>query len=309
MAVDPSIVSVVVFGSLAALASVGLTLTYLTTKVPNFAHGAFVTAGAYVTVYSFQLLGQSPYLYIWLAFLIGALAGVAQYKLVLRPLSKKGTSIVGLMVATITIDIFVFGITSIAADYTNRTYKVQTSYVLLRQADFTFLEAPGVMIISVIMLAGVTLGLYVMLNKTSFGTAMRAAIENPPLAGAVGINVDATYTVAWLLSGGLGGLSGLLFGLWFPVTTTAGGDFLPAIFASSIVGGLGSIFGALAGGIVVGVAIVVIPLGIANVGLVEIIQFRPVIPLIIMAIILLTVPQGITSLSIRRIQERLRKWR
>jgi branched-chain amino acid transport system permease protein len=307
VAIEPTIVSAAVFGSLAALASVGLTLTYLTTKVPNFAHGAFVTIGAYVGVYSVQLLQQSPYSYSWLAFILGGLVALAQYKLVLKPLSVRGTSVVGLMVATITFDIFLFGVISIVADWANRTFKVQTSYVLLRLADFAFLDIPGVMIASLGLLVGISISLYLLLNKTRLGTAMRAAIENPSLAGVVGVNVDAMYSLAWFLSGGFGGLAGLLFGLWFPVTTTAGGDFLPTIFASSILGGLGSVFGALVGGLLVGASIVYIPLAIANLGFVGIIQFRPIIPLVIMAVVLLTLPSGLMSLSIKNLIHR--RWR
>lgn len=306
MALEPTVVSAVLSGSLAALASVGLTLTYLTTKVPNFAHGSFLTIGAYISVYAVQLNRQNPYIYAWLAFVVAGIVAVAQYRLVLRPLISRGTPIVGQMVATVTVSIFIFGIISIIADWANRVYKVQTSFVFIRHADFVFEEIPGVMISSIALLAAVSLGLYVALHKTRFGTAMRAAIENPSLAGVVGINVNTVYTLSWFLSGGFGGLAGLLFALWFPVTTTSGDEFLPTIFASSVLGGLGSIFGAFAGGLVVGVSSVSLPFALASFGLVEIIQFRPIIPLVIMVIILLTMPEGLTSINMRNI---LRRWR
>lgn len=306
MALDPTLVNLIVFGSVAALSSTGLTMTYLTTRVPNFAHGAFVTIGAYFSVYSLQVFEQSPYTYLAPAFLAVALIALAQYKLVLRPLMRRGTSIVGLMVATITVDVFLFGVLNIIADWATRTFKVQTSFVLLRRGDFVLADIPGVAVVSGLLLVLVPLALYILLEMTRVGTAMRAAIENPSLAGSVGINVDLMYSVAWVISGGLGGVAGLLFGLWLPVNTNSGAEFIPVIFASSILGGLGSIFGAVFGGLIVGTSTVVIPLGIARLGLVEVIQFRPIIPLLIMTAVLLTFPKGITGIRISGLRRRFR---
>jgi branched-chain amino acid transport system permease protein len=114
----------------------------------------------------------------------------------------------------------------------------------------------------------------------------------------LGIDVDKMYTLAWFLSGSLGGLAGMMYSMWLPVTTTSGDEFLPTVFASSILGGLSNIFGSLAGGLVVGAANSLIPYAAGQLGFVELIQFRPVIPLVIMSAILLTKPQGITSLRL-----------
>jgi len=296
---DPLTINTLVYSGIAAMSSVGLTLTYLTTRVPNFAHGSFLTIGAYVAVYWAQILGRSPYEVIWASALLSGCVAVIQYKLVLAPLASRGSSSTYLMIATLTVAFFIFGVMSIFADYVGRVYRVRTNYIALRSFDFQILSIPMVMILSISSVVLSTILLYIFLNKTKLGIAMRASIENPSLAQVLGINVDRMYTLAWFISGALGGLAGMMYALWLPVTTTSGDEFLPTIFASSILGGLSSIFGSLAGGVLVGMANSVIPHMIAVLGFTEVIQYRPVIPLLIMSIVLLTLPSGITSLRWR----------
>jgi branched-chain amino acid transport system permease protein len=293
--IDPAIVNTLVFCGIASLSSVGLTLTYLTTRVPNFAHGSYITVGAYVAVYTAQILKRSPYEAMWASALLGGLLAVAQYKLVLSRLRRRQATPTYQMIATLTIAFLVFGVMSILADYFGRVYRVRTNYVALRSWDIELVSMPGVMILSLATVSSLTLLLYLFLNKTRLGIAMRASIENPSLAEVLGINVENMYTLAWFMSGLLGGLAGMMYSMWLPVTTTAGDEFLPTVFASSILGGLHSIFGSLAGGLVVGAANSLVPYAAAQLGFVELIQYRPVIPLVIMSAILLTRPQGILS--------------
>ena len=80
----------VVFSSLLTLLSIGLTLTYLTTKVPNFAHGTFAALGAYVTLTAVKLWIGNPYHYFLLALLVGAIIALAQYLIIFKPLIRGG---------------------------------------------------------------------------------------------------------------------------------------------------------------------------------------------------------------------------
>ncbi|MEM4405376.1 MAG: branched-chain amino acid ABC transporter permease, partial [Nitrososphaerota archaeon] len=203
------------------------------------------------------------------------------------------------MIATLTVAFFIFGVMSILADYFGKTYKVRTNYIALRSFDLEIESIPLVMLLSLASVILSTILLYIFLNKTRTGVALRASIENPDLAQVLGINIERMYMLAWFIAGLLGGFSGLIYAMWLPVTTTAGDDFLPTIFASSILGGLSSIFGSLAGGVMVGAANSLIPQMIAALGFTEIIQYRPIIPLLIMSIVLLTIPQGITSITLR----------
>src|SRR5437016_14433191 len=101
--VDPYVVSSVVYASLFGLMAIGLTLTYLTTKVPNFAYGSIVTIGIYSALSFYSLYGISPYGALPVAFILGSLTSAAIYLGILRTLAIRGSSLVGLMIATLEI--------------------------------------------------------------------------------------------------------------------------------------------------------------------------------------------------------------
>src|SRR3989449_4768059 len=89
--------------------AIGLTLTYLTTKVPNFAYGSFVTIGIYSSLSLYSLYGISPYGALPLAFLLGSMSSAGMYLGILRILARRGSSLVSLMIATLAIDIGISG--------------------------------------------------------------------------------------------------------------------------------------------------------------------------------------------------------
>src|SRR5207245_4606125 len=102
--VDPYIVSSIVYASLFGLMAIGLTLTYLTTKVPNFAYGSFVTIGIYTSFSLLRVNHINPYLSAPLAFVLGGAGSVAMYLGILRVLARRGSSLVALMISTLAID-------------------------------------------------------------------------------------------------------------------------------------------------------------------------------------------------------------
>jgi branched-chain amino acid transport system permease protein len=247
------LVSSVVYGTLFALMAMGLTLTYLTTKVPNFAYGSFVTIGLY-TAYQLDTLNHvAPYAASLVAFVVAGGASVLMYVGILRPLAKRGTPLVALMIATFGVDIGFIGIFGIYTDYLATKYKlVDTKQFFALPGDFNFLGEQGVVFVAPIVLVAITVLLFLLFTRTRFGVAMRASVENPPLARVLGINVERVYTVSWMLAGGFAGLAGALYTLWLPGGTSTGSNLIVEIFASSVLGGLTSIFGAVVGGLVIG---------------------------------------------------------
>src|SRR5437588_2007307 len=103
--IPPYLLDTVVYASLFGLMAMGLTLTYLTTKVPNFAYGSFVTIGIYTSFTIYRILGLSPYASAPIAFAVGGLSSAAMYLGVLRTLARRGASLVSLMIATLALDI------------------------------------------------------------------------------------------------------------------------------------------------------------------------------------------------------------
>ncbi|MDA4124298.1 MAG: branched-chain amino acid ABC transporter permease [Thaumarchaeota archaeon] len=247
------LVSAVVYGTFFALMAMGLTLTYLTTKVPNFAYGSFVTIGLY-SAYQLETLNHlSPYAASLVAFVVAGGASVLMYVGILRPLAKRGTPLVALMIATFGVDIGFIGVFGIYTDYLQTRYKlIDAKQFFALPGDFTIFGIQGVVFVAPLVLVLITVMLFLLFTRTRFGVAMRASVENPPLARVLGINVERVYTVSWMLAGGFAGLAGALYTLWLPGGTSTGSDLIVEIFASSVLGGLTSIFGAVVGGLVIG---------------------------------------------------------
>lgn len=368
--VPPYLISALVYASLFALMAMGLTLTYMTTKVPNFAYGSFVTIGIYSAYAAVRVYHSNPYFGSLLGFAISALASVIMYLGVLRPLARRGSSLVSLMIATFGVDIGFIGIFGIYTDYLQNVYKlIDAKQFYALGPDFSIWGVAGVVFVAPLAVVAVVSAIYLLFTKTKFGVAMRASVENPPLARVLGINVDMVYTISWMLAGGFAGFAGALFTLQLPGGTATGSNLIVEIFSSSILGGLSSIFGAAIGGVIIGGSEILVTIGLglgfgsagavaiavllvilgsllfmgkrtpmkvagavfAGLGVWIVIDmavgfqvdflapelvsgfgpnitpFQQAIPLLIMVVTLLVIPQGLASLDVRRIIRRENK--
>ncbi len=298
--IDPILLSrAIIFSSLLTFLSVGLTLTYLTTKVPNFAHGTFAAVGAYVTLTAVKLWAANPYHSLLLALILGGTIAVAQYLIVFRPLVRRGATIVGLMITTLAIEFILLAGMNIYADYLSTQFKVRSRYFLLSYYDMDIAGQKGLLVVAPTLVVLTVTLLYLALTRTKFGVAMRAAIEDSSLASVVGINVNRVYAISWFIAGGLGSISGALLPLWFPGNPDMGSDVIVSVFAASIIGGLGSIYGAVLGGFLIGLAEILGTNQLAAELGAWVIPYRPLIPLIAIAITLLIASKGLTGVSWR----------
>ena len=252
--VPPYIIYGVLYGTLFALMAMGLTLTYMTTKVPNFAYGSFVTLGLYTAYHFSTVYNINPYESSIAAFIVAGLISVLMYIGVLRPLARRGTTLVGLMIATFAVDIGFIGIFGIYTDYMQLQYPYSYPKQLpsALPGDFFAFGIQGLFFVAPVILVAITLAIYLLFTRTRFGVAMRASVENSSLAKVLGINVELVNVVSWMLAGGFAGVAGALYTLWLPGGTSTGSDLIVDIFAASVLGGLTSIFGAVAGGLAIG---------------------------------------------------------
>lgn len=253
------LVDSLVYGSTLSFLAVGLTLTYITLKLANLAYGEFVVVGTYVV--SSLILGMgfplpiSAYAASPLGFLAGSIVALASYLLIFRPLFRSSASPTTLLIASLALSIAIRGLLYVYTDVFFLTTNVDLYNIYWRQLDYTLLGLPARLyfIVGFVVLFNVVL--YLLLTRTKFGVAMRASIENPGLASSLGIDVERVYLVAWMISGGLAGFAGSILPLHVIVSSPdAGWMLLLSIFAASIVGGLGSIYGSLIGGFLIGVA-------------------------------------------------------
>ncbi|MFB9652593.1 branched-chain amino acid ABC transporter permease [Pseudarthrobacter oxydans] len=271
------------FGLLLALASVGLSLIFGTTGLTNFAHGEMVTLGA-VLVFAFNALGLPFWLAILLALLGGGLFGYAQDRGLWRPLRRRGTGLVPMMIVSIGLALavryviqFYFGGATQQLPYA-QSPEIQLGPVSISPNNLWSLGISAV----VIALIGIVL------LKTRLGKATRAVADNPALAAASGIDVDSVIRIVWITGGMLASLGGILWAYYRPgVTFDMGSAILLLIFAGVTLGGLGTVFGALIGSIIVGIFVELTTVfGLAA-------DLKYVGALFIMIVVLLFRPQGI----------------
>ena len=297
MVIDPIFSDAIIFASLLALLSIGLTLTYLTTRVPNFAHASFATIGVYIALIATRVWDSTPYVAIPIAFVISGMVAIALYTFILKPLIRKGASQAIQMIATLAFDLVVIALLNITADYIVKTYQITSREFSLRSYDGEFMGLPLIVFVAPITVAILAITLHVTLRKTKFGIAMRASTENSDLSGIVGINVKLVYSVSWLLGGGLAGIAGALMSLWFQGDPNLGPQLIPSIFAASIAGGFLSIYGAIAGGILVGLTEVLGTRFLAGEIGSWLIAYRPLIPLVFIVVTLLLAPRGLAGIN------------
>ena len=317
----------IAYGSSLALLCIGLTLTYMVTKVPNFAHATLAITGSAVTLllvdrayHAIYLEGGAPglgrtlYYTLYLvapiiASLVVGLTALAEYLLVLRPLASRGVRVIGLMIATLAFDMILVNILTLTLYLMPPAYFGKLIGPSLKGFDpnisiagVTTTFSRLVLPVTAIVLAT---ALHLFLTRTKFGVSLRAAIENPDLARVLGINVDLAYMTSWFIAGGLAGASGALFVFMLENFRPAMASLvIVSIFAGSILGGLGSIYGALLGGFLVGVAetfgVVLLQNILAAFGFpVTLTQYQRLFSLLIVIVVLLFAPQGLAGLISR----------
>jgi branched-chain amino acid transport system permease protein len=300
------IVKALAYSSCIALGASSITIIYMATRTFNFTHASLIAWGFYVVFSLYSILGGSPYLYLAFAALFSGMLGVLIYLTVNRRLLRARSSEVVLMMSTLGLDLILFAFINIYADFLTAVYGLYARYFVLELKDLTIdigmfsIRAVGV--IAPVIMVLIVIALNVFLTKTKFGIAMRASIENPSLAGMIGINPELVYMSSWLIGGLLAGLSGGLLSMVIRGYPAVGMTTIVSFFAGSIVGGLYSIFGSLLGGLLIGLSeyMGIYFLSIAFGG--EILAYRPIIPLIIMAITLLIYPKGLAGISLYRLK-------
>ena len=302
MATDPIFSDAIIFASLLSLLSIGLTLTYLTTRVPNFAHASFATIGVYIALVATRIWEVTPYAALPIAFAISGLVAVSLYTFILKPLIRKGASQAILMIATLAFDLIIIAMLNITADYIVKTFQVTSREFTLRSYDAELLGLPMIVFVAPVTITILAIALYIMLKKTKFGIAMRAATENSDLSEIMGINVKLVYGVSWMLGGGLAGIAGALMSLWFQGDPNLGPLLIPSVFAASIAGGFLSIYGAIAGGMLIGLTEVLGTRFLAGELGSWLVAYRPLIPLIFIVVTLLLVPRGLAGINWSRLR-------
>jgi branched-chain amino acid transport system permease protein len=246
-AVAQAIVSGLLIGGVFALIALGLTLVFGVMKIINFAHGDFLMLGMYFAFFLSVMFGLDPYVSALLCFpFFFALGWVIQARLI-RPVLKAPENIqilvtVGLSLVLQNTALFLFSpdFQSLRVPYGASTFTVagvSISYVRLIACAVSLSAAMAV---------------YLFLSRTDTGKALRACAEQKTGAMAVGIDVDRMYKIAFGLGTACVALAGVLMTPFFYIAPQVGLPFTLVAFVTVVLGGLGSVPGALVGGLIIG---------------------------------------------------------
>ena len=235
-------------GAILTAPAIGFTAIYAVLRFPNFAIASHATIGAFAgyvanTALHFPLVPAAA-----VAFLIAGLCGLASDMLVLRPLRRNG--LVAATIASVALTIALENLVRLGFGNSLRDYDLP----IQRDWRFAGLRVGPQQLEDLVISAVAVLALFGFLRFTRIGKAMRAVADNPTLAAIKGIDANLIAHIVNFTAMGLAGLGGMLLGLDTSIDPLTGFRALLAIFAAAVVGGLGSIPGAVIGALAVGIA-------------------------------------------------------
>ena len=238
-------------GSVYALGAVGLTLVYGILKLVNFAHGDFLTFGAFMAFLVNVTWGVPLVFAIVFAMALTAVLGVLFERVMWGPMRARGAGLLQLLLMSIGLAFVIrYGI-----QYVWGTEIRSLDVNDIATVEFLGLRIGRTELIVIIVGFAVLIATGLMLKYSLLGKQMRALADNLELAETAGIDTSRVVLFTWVFAGALAGLAGVLAGAVTDVRPTLGFGLLLPIFAAVILGGIGDAFGALAGGIVLGLMI------------------------------------------------------
>jgi branched-chain amino acid transport system permease protein len=286
-------------GAMIGLGAIGVTLTYSILRFANFAHGEFLSWGAYIALAISGALGFAwtslkvpvgPFSFGWslpiaavIAIILSGLLALAVDAVLFGRLRARGGAVIILVMASFGASLalrslleFIF--TSKPAYYTKALQIAAPLGGGLRATPDQLLSL-GVAAVTVI-------AIHLIMTRTGIGRAMRAVSENPALAGIVGIDVRRVIRAVWFMGAALACIAGMMTGLLVQIRPYLGHDLLLPLFAAAILGGIGSVPGAMLAGLIV---------GLSEAAAVQLIgaEWRAAISFVILVAVLLVRPRGL----------------
>ena len=287
-------------GSIISLGAIGISLVYGILNFANFAHGEFMAGGAYIALFlitgplawigvpdtTFGSLSFGWRLLIAFPISMAVVGGMAVFldRVLYRKLRRKGA-----------------GRVMVAMSALGASFIIRMIILIIWGPDFLFYR-PGVLrpalylpmgikirpdqIVIVATVVILVIALHLFLRKTKMGKAMRATADNMDLALVSGINIERIIALTWVIGGSLAAAAGILYAVDVQLHPALGWNFLLPLFAATILGSIGNIYGAFAGGLIIGI--------IQQLSTAFILPtYKPAVAFIIMILVLLIRPQGI----------------
>ena len=243
-----TLISGLSLGSIYALIALGYTMVYGIAKMLNFAHGDIIMVGAYAGIVAVFSLGMPPAIAIVISIVVCSALGMLIERLAYKPLRQAPPlavliTAIGVSYLLQNVALLIFGSEQKAFP---TLFRIPTIYIGEVMID-------GITLITLAVTAAIMIGLTLFINKTKMGKAMRAVSEDKEAASLMGISTNRTITITFAIGSALAAVASIFYGatyIYIKPTTGA----MPGIkaFTAAVFGGIGSIPGAMLGGIVLG---------------------------------------------------------
>ncbi|MBT8475626.1 MAG: branched-chain amino acid ABC transporter permease [Rhodobacteraceae bacterium] len=290
----------VLTGSYISLGAIGLTLVMHILRFANFSHAELLSLGAYVALVFDALVSAlvpvfavkiAPLSLTWalsaailISMVITAISALLIDRLVFKRVREKGQEL-SMVFASFGMALIIRNVIGLIFGLSPELYSKDIAFAMILSRDPLILVKPDQIFVLVAALVLMFL-LHLVLSRTTFGYSLRAVAENPSLAQVNGVNLSRTIMAVWLIGGGLAAVAGVFYGLSHQLIPVMGRDLVLPIFAATIVGGIGSVYGAVLGGFIVGIAgnlaLVILPSG-----------YTPSVPFLLIIFVLMIRPNGL----------------
>ena len=239
-------------GSVYAIIALGYTMVYGIAKMLNFAHGDVIMVGAYAVLTLMTGAGVHPLLAVVLGMVICTALGMTIEKVAYKPLRNASSSL-AVLITAIGVSYFLQNVALLIFGADTKSFINIITLPALSLADGK-LVITGTTIVTIIACIIIMVGLTLFVNKTKPGRAMKAVSEDRGAAQLMGVNVNATISLTFAIGSGLAAIAGVLLCSAYPSLTPYTGA-MPGIkaFVAAVFGGIGSIPGAMVGGILLGI--------------------------------------------------------
>jgi branched-chain amino acid transport system permease protein len=293
---SPVVVGALTETGVVIILCVGFTFTYMVEKFPNFAHTAVATIGTVLSFSLVKIYGVEPYWTIPFSMVFCGLVGLLLYVMIVRPIKATGGREITLTFAFFVVAVMIGSLVNMYSYWFLLSQGSPTSGFSLVSNDFQWGGYPGILLVTLPICAVLVVALYLFLTKMKQGIAFRAVAEDETLASSLGVNIIYIHLLSWFITGALAGLAGAVIPLWQYTGLGYSDEFLVIVMSGSVLGGLGSVAGAVIGGFLTSVSQKVLTaLTIAVFGI-QAADYESLYPTIFIFIVLMLEPHGIMGI-------------
>ena len=287
------LISGISLGSVYAIIALGYTMVYGIAKMLNFAHGDVIMVGAYISFCTTSYLGLSPLVSVLLAIVVCTVLGIVIERLAYKPLRQAPA--LAVLITAIGVSYFLQNAALLIWGSSSKTFSSVVGDWSIKLFNDQ-LTITGVTIVTVLACVVIMVALTLFTTKTKLGTAMRAVSEDKGAAPLMGISVNSTISLTFAIGSGLAAIAGVLLCSAYPMLMPTTGS-MPGIkaFTAAVFGGIGSIPGAMIGGILLGIIEIFAKAYIST-------QLSDAVVFAVLIVVLLVKPDGLLG---KRVSEKV----